>query len=81
MLLFLLGVLRKLRLDRLASQAGGANGVEFVAQDSDNFGGHCVVQESDGVLHFALIVLRDRAFGKVLPSPATNFLDIGEKLI
>src|SRR5207245_10483724 len=75
-LLFLLRVLSKLFLDRLAGESGRADGVELVAEDADDLRGDRVVQEGDGVLHLAAVVLRDGTFAQVLPSPAPNLLDV-----
>src|SRR6266481_5427170 len=81
MLLFLLRVLSELLLDRLASEAGRADGVELVAEDADDLRGDRVVQEGDGVLHLAAVVLRDGTFAEMLPSPAPNLLDVRKKLL
>src|SRR5438128_175248 len=80
MLLFLLGVLSELLLDRLAGESGRADRVEFVAEDAHDLRGDRVVQEGDGVLHLAAVVLRDGTFAEMLPRPAPNLLDVRKKL-
>src|SRR5437016_14135354 len=79
MLLFPLRMLRELLLDRLAGESGRAHGVELVAEDAHDLRGDRVVQEGDGVLHLAAVVLRDGAFAQMLPSPPPNLLDVRKK--
>src|SRR2546422_5001306 len=80
MLLFLLRVLSKLFLDRLAGEPGRADGVVLVAEDADDLRGDRVVQQGDRVFHLAPVVLRDRAFAQMLPRPAPNLLEVRKKL-
>src|SRR6266404_3808153 len=80
MLLFLLRMLSELFLDRLAGESGRADGVELVAEDAHDLRGDRVVQEGDGVLHLAAVVLRDGAFAEMLTSPTPNLLDVRKKL-
>src|SRR4029077_12501443 len=79
MLSLLLRVLSKLLFHRLAGEPGRAHRVELVAEDAHDLRGHRVVEEGDGVLHLASIVLRDGAFAQMLPRTATNLLDVGKK--
>src|SRR5438094_557907 len=80
MLLFFLRVLSELSLDRLAGESGRADGVVLVAEDAHDLRGDRVVQEGDGVLHLAPVVLRDGAVAEMLPRPAPNLLDVRKKL-
>src|SRR5438132_5002524 len=79
MLLFLLRVLSKLFLDRLAGESGRADGVVLVPKNAHDLRGDRVVQEGDGVLHLAAVVLRDGTFAEMLPRPAPNLLDVRKK--
>src|SRR5438445_11980210 len=78
MLPFLLRVLSKFLLDRLAGESGCAHRVKLVTEDAHDLRGHRMVQESDGVFHLATVILRDRAFGQMLPSSVTDLLDVGK---
>src|SRR5258705_185549 len=75
----LLRVLGELLLHRLAGESGRAHRVELVTEHAHDLGGHRVVQEGDGVLYIAPVVLGDRAGGQMLPGPAANLLDVGKK--
>src|SRR6185503_7718742 len=79
MLLLFLRVLSEFLLDRLAGDSGRADGVELVAEDTDDLGSDRVVQHCDGVLRVAPVVLRDGALAQMLPSPASNLLDVRNK--
>src|SRR5439155_21156996 len=79
MLALLLRVLGELFLHRLAGEPGRTHRVELVAQHADDLGGHRMVQEGDGVLHLAPVVRGYGAGNQMLPGPAADLLDIGEK--
>src|SRR5262245_8934093 len=78
-LALLFGVLRELLLYGLAGQAGGADRVKLVAEDTHDFGGYRVVEQGDRVLHLAPVVLGDGAIAQMTPGPLSDLLDVVQK--
>ena len=72
-------VLLELRLNALAVDADGRDGVHGVAQDADHLGRERRLQEVDRLLHLAFVVIGHRAALDVLLGAAAKLCDIGNE--